>query len=80
MIFVTHVINLKGSHHCPHNLLGVGQLVSPYSWIYKPYNMTGLVTVVTCFLFERTTFMIMISQTAVGTLIARLFRGWGTLL
>ena len=84
MIFITHLINLKGSHrcprrHCPHNLLGVGQLVSPYSWIYKPYNMTGLVTLVTGFLFERTTFIIIISQTGIGTLISRLFRGWGTL-
>ena len=41
--------------------------------------MTGLVTLVTGFLFERTTFIIIISQTGIGTLISRLFRGWGTL-
>ena len=40
--------------------------------------MAGLVTVVTFFPFVRTTFMIMISQTTVATLITWLFRGWGT--
>ena len=38
--------------------------------------MTGLVTVVTFFPFERRAFMVMIAQTAVATLLSGLFMGW----
>ena len=38
--------------------------------------MTGLVTVLTSFPFVRTTFMVMIAQTAVATLLSGLFMGW----
>ena len=42
--------------------------------------MAGLVTVVTFFLFEKTTFMIIISETAVARLITFFFEGLASFL
>ena len=83
MFLVAHVINLKESQiiiSVPvisvHKIYwGLGSLCLPFLGFTSPHNMAGLVTLVTFFLFERTTFMIMISRTAVATLI---FGGWGT--
>ena len=88
MILAAHVINFRGSQIIIAVLLitvhiiywGLGSLCLPFFEFTSPDNMAGLVTVMTLFVFERTTFMIMISQTAVATLTTRLFRGRGTLL
>ena len=82
-ILVTHVINLKGSQvviAVPVITVyiiywGSGSLCLPFLGFSSPYNLAGLVTVVTFFLFERTTFMIIISKTVVATLSTLIFRG-----
>ena len=88
MILAAHVINFKGSQIIIAVPLitvriiywGLGSLCLLFLEFTSPDNMAGLVTMMTLFVFKRTTFMIMISQTAVATLSTRLFRGWGTLL
>ena len=87
MILVDHVINFKGSQIIialpvitVHIIYwDLGSLCLPFLGFTSPDNIGSLVTVMTLFVFERTTFMTMISQTAVVTLTTRLFRGWGTL-
>lgn len=58
---------------------GVHSLCLPFLGFAGHCHMAGFVTVVALFLEKRTTFMIVIFQTAVATLINRLFRGWQTL-
>ena len=88
MILVTHVINLKGSQvviAVPVITVyiiywGSGSLCLPFLGFISPYNMVGPVTVVTFFLFEKTTFMIMISEAAVARLITFFFEGLASFL